>query len=767
MTEEKQKKDKEVTVGRQGKRISLRCPLVITSAELLCTADRDYSVKIAVEYPESATVRQTVREIVTVVRVTDRDGNPVLSADGAEATARQIQFGDTGLPVGDYTGFSFGLDLLAGEAKPSLPEVSISRLTFEDGSVVDYIHGDFFPVPGPMLPLEKFFQKETVEEIKQKFGEGATCLPEQFSPVVWRCCCGELCQEDTCPSCHVSKSDLFGYFGDTSSLIAPRGKLKKVFIGLLVGLGALVLVELCVFGIMIGVRNASKPSDTTGTTTGKPTVTTGTVSSDAEALADAYLKRNEFYSAYTVATANSLPKEIIEKICREAVDYYGAKQDYDNAVFFAEKIEGFDTAPLYTKLYDAAIVAGDYEKAVDCAIKLGDDAKRDAAVDGAIGSAMRTGDYGKAMELATAYRQGSVDRVASGAVEHYVAAADFEKALEFAAYSSQKEGLTDNICRTATVYYLEKGDFDGAVSFAERVGDSELIKSAVGGMSVPALRRNMPAYFGYLTPDRKREALAETLAVGRFAAVITDDGSVVYGAGLKFVPEDGLKAVSVAVGELHTVILLSDGSVRVLGDNRYGQADTGKWTNVVAVSAGDYHTVGLLSDGTLVACGRDNAGQTKVGSIKSAVSVSAGGRHTLVLTSEGRVVAVGDNSDGQCLVTSWTDVIAISAGDIHSVGLRKDGSVVGAGCDLSGRLDVGSFADVIAISAGKSMTVAVRSDGSVLTAGGTIGQGAVDGSSLSDIVSAVAGEFGFVAVKKDGSFVSAGYGAPDMSILKK
>ncbi|MBR4895928.1 MAG: chromosome condensation regulator, partial [Clostridia bacterium] len=34
-------------------------------------------------------------------------------------------------------------------------------------------------------------------------------------------------------------------------------------------------------------------------------------------------------------------------------------------------------------------------------------------------------------------------------------------------------------------------------------------------------------------------------------------------------------------GERHTAYLRADGTVTVLGDNTYGQADTGSWTDIV------------------------------------------------------------------------------------------------------------------------------------------------------------------------------------------
>lgn len=742
--------------------VSLRCPLIIKRATM--TLDGDVPVlDVKLEYPENATERQSVRQIAILLRIKDADGQPIPTSDGGDSLVRGIKFDGDGLSIGESIELDIRSTLAPSDKVPSVPELSITSAVFDDGRVVDYLHGEFFVRPAPPTPLSKVFRSETIGEIKGKFGQSAEYLPEELSPIVWRCTCGEICQDEVCPACSLARSDVFAYFGDTATMLSPNKKIKKILLYSLIGLGALVLIELCIFGIMLGIKNAASDNDVT---TAPPVTTTPpvtVVSDDPTELAKAYMKLGNYRSALDIAVASSLPDEFIKGILNDAVSFHGAKGEYDDALYFAEQIEGYDLVPLCTKAYDAALVSGDYERAWELATKLGDDAKKNDAADSAIGAAIRDNDFDKAMQLALARRAEKIDSVATEAIKYYSNLGDFERALTFAAKASGAEQLAIDIKKDAAKYYLSIGDFDRAIVYAESIGDADLIKNTVEGLSVTALRKNMPAYFSYLSADKKREALAERIAYGRYLAMILEDGSVTYGAGQSYTPDEGVQAVSVSVGDMHTVILLSNGKVMAFGSDLYGQCDVSGWKNIVAISAGANHTVGLTADGKVVAVGRNNAGQTAVSSIKSAVMISAGGRHTLALTSSGKVIACGDDGDGQCSTGFWTDIRSISAGDIHSVGLTSDGKVVAVGCDLTGRCDVGSLSDIISISAGKSATVCVRSDGSVVALGGVIGKGDIDTSGVGDVVRVYAGDFGFVAQRSDGKLISAGYGAPDVS----
>ena len=127
------------------------------------------------------------------------------------------------------------------------------------------------------------------------------------------------------------------------------------------------------------------------------------------------------------------------------------------------------------------------------------------------------------------------------------------------------------------------------------------------------------------------------------------------------------KGLPVAAGGRHSLALLSDGTIKAWGWNREGQLGDGTSnnssntavsvsgiTNAVAVSSGDMHSLALLSDGTVKVWGYNGEGQlgdgttisrltpVTVSGITNAVAVSAGGyRYSLALLSDGTVKAWG------------------------------------------------------------------------------------------------------------------------------
>lgn len=219
---------------------------------------------------------------------------------------------------------------------------------------------------------------------------------------------------------------------------------------------------------------------------------------------------------------------------------------------------------------------------------------------------------------------------------------------------------------------------------------------------------------------------------------------------------------TVDVGYDHTVGLKSDGTVLVVGDNRYGQCDVSEWRDIVAISAEAYHTVGLKADGTVVAVGDNLYDQCEVSGWRNIVAITVNDAHTVGLKSDGTVVAVGNNMDGQCEVSGWRNIVAISAGDDHTVGLKADGTVVAVGNNYSGQCNVSEWRDIVAISAGDFHTMGLKADGTVVAVGyNEYGQCEVSG--WKDIVSISAGWGLSVGLKSDGTMVVAGYDEYDAS----
>lgn len=155
-----------------------------------------------------------------------------------------------------------------------------------------------------------------------------------------------------------------------------------------------------------------------------------------------------------------------------------------------------------------------------------------------------------------------------------------------------------------------------------------------------------------------------------------DAGSV---QAAQSIPESRPVPVAVDGGENHTVVLYSDGTVRAVGDNTYGQCNVSGWRDIVQICTAFNHTVGLKSDGT--------------------------------------VIATGNNADGQCNVSTWNNICKVAVGESHTIGLRGDGTVVAVGSNRNNQLNVGAWSDIRDIAATKTNSVGVTSGGRLIIRG--------------------------------------------------
>jgi serine/threonine protein kinase len=211
----------------------------------------------------------------------------------------------------------------------------------------------------------------------------------------------------------------------------------------------------------------------------------------------------------------------------------------------------------------------------------------------------------------------------------------------------------------------------------------------------------------------------------------------------------------IATSSFNTVGLKTDGTVVVIGDNNYGQCNTGSWRDIVAIATSSFHTVGLKADGTVVAVGNNRVGECDTGSWRGIVAVAADYGYTVGLKTDGTVVAIGDNKDGQCNTESWRDIIAVSAGSGFTVGLKSDGTVIAVGYNEYGQCNTESWRDIIAVSAGSGFTVGLKSDGTVIAVGYNE-YGQCNTESWRDIVAVTIGFRYTVGLKADGTVVAIG-----------
>ena len=229
-------------------------------------------------------------------------------------------------------------------------------------------------------------------------------------------------------------------------------------------------------------------------------------------------------------------------------------------------------------------------------------------------------------------------------------------------------------------------------------------------------------------------------------------------------------AVSVSVGEAHSLALKDDGTVWAWGKNNYGCVGVPTSTTevctptqvelpgcAVAISAGANFSLALLADGTIYAWGYNIYGQLGNGSnttnthvpgsvsgIGTATAIAAGGRHAMALLLDKTVKVWGHGNSGQmgngtsgtsadvnftpitATATGFSDIVKIAAGYDHCMALKSNNDIYLWGENFDGQLGrgPGNFTDssnplkstgmsgstVIDISAGLGFSIALRSD---------------------------------------------------------
>jgi alpha-tubulin suppressor-like RCC1 family protein len=230
-------------------------------------------------------------------------------------------------------------------------------------------------------------------------------------------------------------------------------------------------------------------------------------------------------------------------------------------------------------------------------------------------------------------------------------------------------------------------------------------------------------------------------------------------------------ASAVTLGNYHTAVLLSDGTVRTFGNNGQGQLGvndtTSRLTPVQVITApaipaasttagsiagGWYHTAVILTDGTVRTFGFNNFGQLGLGDTaerntpvqvfgisSSAVAVAGGCLHTAVLLSNGTVRTFGRNGNGQLGVNDNTiryqpvqvwgissSATAVACGQYYTAVLLANGTVMTFGRNSGGQLGVNDTTDrltpvqVFGISSSATAVACGQYHTAVLLANGTV-----------------------------------------------
>jgi len=212
---------------------------------------------------------------------------------------------------------------------------------------------------------------------------------------------------------------------------------------------------------------------------------------------------------------------------------------------------------------------------------------------------------------------------------------------------------------------------------------------------------------------------------------------------------------------LHSLVLLNDGTVKSFGYNTTGQLGLGNitnldtptlipnLTNVKQTSCGYDYSLVLLNDGTLYSFGNNTDGQLGLGNTTTPIStptlipgltnvkqIVGCNNHSLAVLNDGTVKGWGYNAQGELglgntttpyktptIIPNLTNVKQIAGGIYHSLALLNDGTVKSFGLNDSGQLGyvgnslmpklIPSLSNVKQIAGGSYNSFALLNDGTI------------------------------------------------------
>jgi ribosomal protein L13E len=194
----------------------------------------------------------------------------------------------------------------------------------------------------------------------------------------------------------------------------------------------------------------------------------------------------------------------------------------------------------------------------------------------------------------------------------------------------------------------------------------------------------------------------------------------------------GKIASSIACGDSHTAVLMTDGTIFCCGTNVSGQLGDGTTARrssltlmstmpagkiASSIACGAFHTALLMTDGTIFCCGSNSNGRLGDGTTTSRSSltlminipanktlktIACGGYHTAVLMTDGTIYCCGFNGSGQLgdgTTTSRSSLTlmstmpagkiasSIACGSSHTAVLMTDGTIFCCG-SITGNIGV-------------------------------------------------------------------------------
>jgi len=578
-------------------------------------------------------------------------------------------------------------------------EAYITDVAYEtEEETESFYRGDYILTPAQKT-LESCVGAEEYAVICRRLGAMDVFVPQMGAGAHWYCSCGAAAEGERCAVCRLSRrraldlcspKRIAGWLG--------RQKTRRV-LGRVLPITA--AAALLVGGGILFAKYAARYAEEH-------------LPERRLAVTRRFIEENRYREALGYSAAKN-EYQLYTEILDAAVEYYCSIHEYDMAAEFERCRE----TPGYDRIYESAARAyaqRTTDAGLSYALSVTDDALYNDVLRRLSEDALSAGDRKKACSYALSMRGEAgaayADALLSDTAAMLLKDSLYSEAVHYIGLMRDQSGISA-LCSGIEQELLSRGEYDAAFTVAGITGDDSVFALAYHSVNSGTIRRYYDKFAPLMTPLDRREFLACAIDAGGSLVYITSDGKAVDSDAGELCE----KALSVAAGESHVLVLQKDGTVRAFGNNSLGQCGCDGLKNAVAVAAGKNHSLILLADGTVRAFGDNSQGQCEVGGWTSVIAIAAGQNHSAALTSAGMAMACGSNASGQCGISTYKNVVSLAAGDYSTVLIFRDGSIAVNGNIALETFDSREWEDVVRVAAGSSHLVALTSGGRILYAG--------------------------------------------------
>lgn len=144
--------------------------------------------------------------------------------------------------------------------------------------------------------------------------------------------------------------------------------------------------------------------------------------------------------------------------------------------------------------------------------------------------------------------------------------------------------------------------------------------------------------------DRILAAAKHVIAVDKYGSILKAGDNEYHQLNFSLVGT----VIAAAAANDSTFLVYQDKSVFPKGKPWGTEDDVSGWSDIVAVAGGDLFTVGLCSDGTLRLAGDESHNKRCVRDWENIIAVCAGQKHVVAIDQVGRVYSKGYDDNGRC-----------------------------------------------------------------------------------------------------------------------